>query len=423
LQKAVFSVIARHPDWAGAVAGLLRQWAASRDLDEPRREGLREAVLAFATNPAIQEVVARALQEEDTRLPTRLLLIEAIGRAPLKRWPQVWTEALGRSLRDRDDRVARQAIAAARAVGGSTFDEVLRRLGRDSDRPAELRVAAWAAVAPRAAPIGPDDFAFLRAQFRRDNPPLLRLAAAEALGTSRLDDRQLVALAPSLAEAGPLELPPLLGAYERSKDPAVAQDLLAALAKAPGLPSVSTEILLRALAGYPDKVRSTAAPLLHRLEEGRQGQKARLAELEPLLRSGDAQRGRTVFFGRTAACSTCHLVNSEGGRIGPDLSKIGSIRTGRDLLEAVVFPSASIVRGYEPYAVVTQDGRLHTGTLARETVDALFLNGSDAVEVRIPRDQIEDLKQSRQSIMPQGLDAQLTHGELADLLAFLQSLR
>ena len=66
---------------------------------------------------------------------------------------------------------------------------------------------------------------------------------------------------------------------------------------------------------------------------------------------------------------------------------------------------------------------MHTGTLARETVDALFLNGSDAAEVRIPRDQIEDLKQSHQSIMPQGLDAQLTRGELADLLAFLQSLR
>ena len=127
--------------------------------------------------------------------------------------------------------------------------------------------------------------------------------------------------------------------------------------------------------------------------------------------------------GPTAACSTCHLVNSEGGRIGPELSKIGSICTGPDLLEAIVVPSASFVRGYEPDTVATQDGRLYTGTLARETVDALFLNGSDAAEIRIPRDRIEDLKQGHQSIMPEGLDAQLTRGELADLLAFLQSLR
>src|SRR5207248_7571979 len=105
LQKAIFSVIATHPDWGGAVAGLLRQWTASGDLDEPRRDGLREAVLAFATNPAIQEVVARALHREEAPLPTRLLLIEAMSRAPLKRLPPAWTEALGRCLRDRDDRV------------------------------------------------------------------------------------------------------------------------------------------------------------------------------------------------------------------------------------------------------------------------------------------------------------------------------
>lgn len=423
LQKAVFSVIARHPDWAGAVADLLRQWAASRDLNEPLREGLREAVLAFATNPAIQQVVARSVQREDTPLPTRLLLIEAMARAPLKQFPPAWTEALNRSLRHRDDRVVSQAIATARAVGARTFDELLGGLGSDPSRPAELRAAAWAAVAPRAAGIGPDDFAFLRAQLRRDNLPLLRLAAAEALGTSRLDDRQLIALAPSLAEAGPLELSPLLGAYGRSKTPSVAEHLLSALAKAPGLQSLSAEALRRVLASYSDGIRGTAAPLLQRLEEGYKHQEARLAELQPLLRSGDAQRGRTVFFGRTATCSTCHLVNSEGGRIGPDLSKIGSIRTGRDLLEAIVFPSASFVRGYEPYQVATQDGRQHSGTLARETIDALFLNRSDAVEVRIPRDQIEELTQGRLSIMPQGLDAQLSRGEFADLLAFLQSLR
>ena len=59
----------------------------------------------------------------------------------------------------------------------------------------------------------------------------------------------------------------------------------------------------------------------------------------------------------------------------------------------------------------------------RETVEAIFLNGSDAVAIRIPRDQIEEMQPSRVSIMPQGLDTQLTRGQLADLLAFLRSLR
>ena len=160
------------------------------------------------------------------------------------------------------------------------------------------------------------------------------------LGKSPLDDPQLIALTSSLAGAGPLELLPLLAAYERSKNPAVAHSLLAVLPKAPGFTSLPGEALRGVLAGYPDAVRTAAIPLLKRLEVDRQTQKARLAELEPLLASGDASRGKSVFFGRTAACSTCHLVKSDGGHIGPDLSKIGSIRTGRDLLEAVVFPSA-----------------------------------------------------------------------------------
>jgi len=423
LQKAVFSVIAKHPDWGGSVAGLLREWAASPTLDETGREALREAVRAFATNTEIQDLVAGSLRAGDTPITTRLLLIEALSRTALKELPPAWSDALARSLDDRDDRVVRQAIASARAAGGASFDEALRKLGRDRSRPDELRVAAWAAVAPRAPEIDEADFAFLRGQLVSDKTPLLRLAAAEALGTSRLDDRQLIALAPTLADAGPLELPRLLGPYERSRDASVAGPLLAALAKAPGFASLSAEVLRRVLAGYPDEVRSASAPLLRRLEVDRQAQEARLAELEPLLTSGDAKRGRTVFFGRTAACSTCHTVNAEGGRIGPDLSKISTIRAGRDLLEAIAFPSVSFVRGYEPYVVATRDGRVATGTLARETLEAIFLNTSDANEVRIPRDQIEDLQQGRQSIMPQGLDTQLSRGEIADLLAFLQSLR
>ena len=117
-------------------------------------------------------------------------------------------------------------------------------------------------------------------------------------------------------------------------------------------------------------------------------------------------------------------MNGEGGRIGPDLSKIATIRTGRDLLEALVFPSASFVRGYEPYVVLTQDGRPYMGTLARETVDAIFLYTSEGAELRAARaTSIDEIQHGRVSIMPQGLDAQLPREQLADLLAFLQSLR
>src|SRR5262249_13899796 len=90
-------------------------------------------------------------------------------------------------------------------------------------------------------------------------------------------------------------------------------------------------------------------------------QRARLAEFAPFLKGGDAGRGRQVFFGSKTACATCHAIGKEGGRIGPDLTKIGAVRSGPDLLEAILLPSASIAQGYESYQVIAKDGRTATG--------------------------------------------------------------
>ena len=71
----------------------------------------------------------------------------------------------------------------------------------------------------------------------------------------------------------------------------------------------------------------------------------------------------------------------------------------------------------------TTRGTVHTGILKRETAEAIYLVNADRAEVRIPRSEIEALEPGKVSIMPQGLDALLSRQELADLIAFLQSLR
>ena len=109
--------------------------------------------------------------------------------------------------------------------------------------------------------------------------------------------------------------------------------------------------------------------------------------------------------------------------MGPDLSQIGALRAKRDLLEAVVFPSANFARGYEPFVVTTKSGTFHSGIIKRETADAVYLVTAERALVRIARADIESVAPGKVSIMPQGLDNQLTRQELADLLAFLQSLR
>jgi putative heme-binding domain-containing protein len=218
-------------------------------------------------------------------------------------------------------------------------------------------------------------------------------------------------------------VPALLPAYERCKDPDVGRELVAALARSPGLPGLAPEALRRMLQGYPDEVRQAARPLFERLEVPVAAQQARLAELAPVLKGGDAGRGQDVFFGTKASCAACHTARSQGGQVGPDLSKIGAIRTGREILESIVFPSAGLARGYEPYLVALKNGKSHAGILKRETGQAIYLVTAERAEVRIPRTDIETLEPSRVSIMPQGLDGQLTRAELADLVAFLLSLK
>jgi putative heme-binding domain-containing protein len=186
---------------------------------------------------------------------------------------------------------------------------------------------------------------------------------------------------------------------------------------------LSPRALRDAVRNQPDDVRRDAEVLLKKFDIDGDKQKAHLTELQPLLEGGDIDRGRIVFFSSRTACSACHTVNSQGGRIGPELSKIGSIRAPVDLLESLVYPSATIARGYESYVIETTQGKTVTGLLARETGEAIYLTTTERAEIRIPRASVDSIKQSKQSIMPAGLEGQMTKQEMQDLLAFLRSLK
>jgi putative heme-binding domain-containing protein len=295
-------------------------------------------------------------------------------------------------------------------------------LASDVSKSADLRVAALGAVVARMK-LDSKLFDFALAQLDREKLPLQRMATAQALGNAALNDEQLAKLADAVAQAGPLELPLLLPAFEKSKTQMVGQRLIQALDRSPGLTSLSAEQLRRALGSYPAKVQANSESLVKRLSVDVEQQKSRLAELEQSLVKGESSRGREVFFGTTASCFACHAIESQGGKIGPDLSKIGAVRTRRDLLEAIAFPSASLARGYEPYSIGTFDGKTYSGVLRRETADAVHLVTTDRAEIRVPRSEIETMHLSRVSIMPQGLDVQLSPQQLSDLIAYLGTLK
>jgi putative heme-binding domain-containing protein len=93
------------------------------------------------------------------------------------------------------------------------------------------------------------------------------------------------------------------------------------------------------------------------------------------------------------------------------------------LLEAIVYPSASLVRSFEPIVVTTQDGQTFMGLLREDRADEVVLAKGPTEEFRIARDNIEEMLPGTISIMPQGLDRQISPQELSDLVAFLRNCK
>jgi putative membrane-bound dehydrogenase-like protein len=147
-----------------------------------------------------------------------------------------------------------------------------------------------------------------------------------------------------------------------------------------------------------------------------------LADLEPLLQGGDENRGQQVFLGK-AACSACHRVGKTGGVIGPDLTRIGAIRSGRDLIESLAAPSATFAQGYEPLRAELRSGEILNGTRVRQLDDAFVLRDASGAETRLQPEQMKSVERAEVSIMPDGLLSGLTREEIRDLLAYLQKLK
>lgn len=147
-----------------------------------------------------------------------------------------------------------------------------------------------------------------------------------------------------------------------------------------------------------------------------------LSDLEPLLQGGDENRGQQLYLGK-AGCSACHRVGKTGGVIGPDLTRIGAIRSGRDLIESLAAPSATFAQGYEPLAVELNSGERLNGMRVRQLDDAFVLRDASGAETRLQPGQIKNVVRGEVSIMPDGLLSGLTREEIRDLLAYLQKLK
>jgi putative membrane-bound dehydrogenase-like protein len=425
-------IVGRHPDWAGALASVLGERLNSAHLSTGDRGELEHQLGRFAMSTPVQRLLAERLSDPSCSIVTRRSCLQAMAWSTFKErdLPPSWIDAIARVFDDAPanaDLIA-PAVATLRALpisaqAAGQIPQKLCKIAADLGRPKELRLSALAALPGGSADLEENLFAFLIGQLGREQSVAARTTAADVLAKAKLSTAQLERVADALRSAGPLEADRLLGAFDQSTDEALGTKLLDALGAASALASLRVDSLKAHLAKYPQSVHKKAESLYARLNVDSARQKQRLEQLSSALSAGDVRRGQLIFHSDKAACYSCHAIGYRGGNVGPDLTRIGSVRAERDLLEAIVFPSASLVRSFEPVIVATTDGKVTNGLIRGETADLLILATGANQEARIARSDIEELRPSTVSVMPAGLDQQLSPSELADLVAFLKACR
>ena len=132
--------------------------------------------------------------------------------------------------------------------------------------------------------------------------------------------------------------------------------------------------------------------------------------------SGEPRRGHAVF---RKVCGQCHKIHGEGQEVGPDITANGRANL-EQLLSNVLDPSLVIGVSYQARVVLTSDGRALTGLLVEDSPQRVVLKTQGGKQEVVAREEVEEVRVSPLSLMPEGLETQLSATELADLFAFLR---
>ncbi|HRX77644.1 MAG TPA: c-type cytochrome, partial [Pirellulaceae bacterium] len=132
---------------------------------------------------------------------------------------------------------------------------------------------------------------------------------------------------------------------------------------------------------------------------------------------GVPTRGAAVF---KKQCANCHKLDDVGHDIGPNLRSLTDKKPG-SLLASILDPSASVDGKYVTYIALTDDGRSYSGMIASETGNSLTLVEQANKQHVLLRTQLEEIRSTGKSLMPDGLEKDLTHQDFADLLAYLRA--
>jgi putative membrane-bound dehydrogenase-like protein len=309
-------------------------------------------------------------------------------------------------------------VKQADAETRQTFEFLLSKARKNAanESLAESERVAAIGVLGRSRSTFDDDLQTLQSSIGPRNSAAVQSAATAALARIA-DDR----------------VPPLLLGGWRSHSPALKSQALDVLL---GREAWARLLLARIEAGdvSPTDIDPTRRQrlLAHRSQSVRE-QAARLlagainADRQKVLDDhrdvlslkGDRERGRAVF---TKTCSVCHRLEEVGHIVGPDLGALAN-KTPQFLLQEILDPNRNMDSRFVAYVAATQAGRTISGLLAGETANAITLRGQEGKEETLLRSDIEELAGTGKSLMPEGLEKDLSKQNLADLIAYLTDAR
>jgi putative membrane-bound dehydrogenase-like protein len=165
-------------------------------------------------------------------------------------------------------------------------------------------------------------------------------------------------------------------------------------------------------------VRTTdAPPLLNAEQFATHAQKtARFTALS--AKAGDPAKGKALI----ALCQSCHMINGQGGQIGPNLSGAGAMGM-EAVIRNIIEPNAAIEAAYRIFQVKLKAGEVIEAFYVSEDATAFVIRQAGGADRRIPKTEVASAKYLRRSLMPEGLLDGFTDEQVTDLFAYLKTLK
>lgn len=132
---------------------------------------------------------------------------------------------------------------------------------------------------------------------------------------------------------------------------------------------------------------------------------------------------RTLADTPSVSCKNCHRLENQGVPPGPDLSAIAAKLNATQLLESILEPSKVIEPQYRTYLISTSNGQVRSGLLVRQDEETVVLKNALNEEQTIAVADIEQMRAQSVSLMPELLLREMSAQQVADLLAYLSTLK